>query len=531
MDRLTQNQALNVNDQLVSNNGRVILVMQGDGNLVLYRTDDGHALWASNTLGKPANHAVMQGDGNFVVYSQGGQPFWATATDGHPGAWIVLQDDGNLVVYDNVNRALWASNTVQNFGPSFVRGFLPSTNAPLFHNGPWPAGTAVSISIFGLPPVNIDATGMGLCGGMSFLTRDIFESGTPQLRGTASNQIPLALADYLVNRLIQSFNGPATVSRWLSVTQALDHDTVVWGAGLFHQTVNEVPAILADIDAGKLCPIGIVLVQSYAAWDVFNNHVVLVWGYERHGDIMTLHTYDCNFQGRDDIHISLDISSTTPAKTITTNGTDSAISGQIRGFFRLPYTHADPSPAYIDDATVTASMAPPTSLTTGAQASVRLNAANTGSTTWTPALSYRLGSQAPQDNSNWGTNRVNLQQASVDPGQTASFQFNITAPAAAGNYAFSWQMVRELVHWFGQGSPSISVAVGSPADTCAQLHQRHADLVAQLQNVRNEIANIDWRNAVQARILAIMLNRQAQTIQSQLTAIEGQQHANGCAQG
>lgn len=34
MDRLVANQELNVNDQLVSNNGRVNLIMQGDGDLV-----------------------------------------------------------------------------------------------------------------------------------------------------------------------------------------------------------------------------------------------------------------------------------------------------------------------------------------------------------------------------------------------------------------------------------------------------------------------------------------------------------------
>jgi hypothetical protein len=115
MDRLQQNQQLNINDQLISNNGRVNLIMQGDGNLVLYRTHFIRALWASNTWQNPVNHVVMQDDGNLVAYSAAGAPYWATGTDGHSGAWVVLQDDGNLVVYDSANNPLWASNTVQNF--------------------------------------------------------------------------------------------------------------------------------------------------------------------------------------------------------------------------------------------------------------------------------------------------------------------------------------------------------------------------------------------------------------------------------
>jgi hypothetical protein len=115
MDRLQPDQMLNINEELASNNGWLKLVMQGDGNLVLYRTQIARALWASNTNGKPVSRVVMQNDGNLVAYSAQGVPFWATGTYGRPGAWVVLQDDGNLVVYDSANNPLWASGTVQDF--------------------------------------------------------------------------------------------------------------------------------------------------------------------------------------------------------------------------------------------------------------------------------------------------------------------------------------------------------------------------------------------------------------------------------
>lgn len=117
---LQANQQLSINDQLPSNNGLLSVMMQGDGNVVLYRTQFGRALWASNTEGMPVTHVIMQADGNLVAYSTDGTAYWATGTQGHPGARAVLQDDGNFVVYDSANNALWASNTVQDFNsPTF----------------------------------------------------------------------------------------------------------------------------------------------------------------------------------------------------------------------------------------------------------------------------------------------------------------------------------------------------------------------------------------------------------------------------
>ena len=115
MDRLLPGQQLGVDAELRSNNGWLRLVLQGDGNLVLYRVQVQRYLWDSGTYGKPVSRVIMQGDGNLVAYSNTGQALWASNTDGHPGASVVLQDDGNLVVYDTAGRALWATNTVQDF--------------------------------------------------------------------------------------------------------------------------------------------------------------------------------------------------------------------------------------------------------------------------------------------------------------------------------------------------------------------------------------------------------------------------------
>ena len=121
-NQLHANQQLNVTDHLDASNNTSRLIMQDDGNLVLYRSDEGRPIWASNTHRKPVNHAIMQGDGNFVCYDNSGHAFWATGTSGQPAAYIFLQDDSNLVVYGSNNTPLWASNTVEDFSRSDTFG-------------------------------------------------------------------------------------------------------------------------------------------------------------------------------------------------------------------------------------------------------------------------------------------------------------------------------------------------------------------------------------------------------------------------
>jgi hypothetical protein len=113
--RLNANQLLSVNQQLVSSNGKARLVMQSDGNLVLYRVADNRALWASGTYGKPMTQALMQTDGNFVGYNAGKTiAYWSSGTSGYPGASVVLGDDGDLKVVHPSGAVLWWSGTYIN---------------------------------------------------------------------------------------------------------------------------------------------------------------------------------------------------------------------------------------------------------------------------------------------------------------------------------------------------------------------------------------------------------------------------------
>ena len=110
---LEPGQRLYAGDTLYSPSHSYRLIMQGDGNLVLY--SGGSALWSTKTNGHSGANAVMQGDGNFVVY-QSGHPLWNSHTEGHGGANLDMQDDGNLVIRDS-GAAIWATGTNQPAAP------------------------------------------------------------------------------------------------------------------------------------------------------------------------------------------------------------------------------------------------------------------------------------------------------------------------------------------------------------------------------------------------------------------------------
>lgn len=102
--RLQPGVTLNPEDYLWSENHQHKLLMQGDGNLVVY-TRAGKATWASGV--SSGRRVVMQDDGNLVIYD-GNTAKWASDTAGHSGAYLVLQDDGTLQVISG-GSVLWSS--------------------------------------------------------------------------------------------------------------------------------------------------------------------------------------------------------------------------------------------------------------------------------------------------------------------------------------------------------------------------------------------------------------------------------------
>jgi hypothetical protein len=85
-----------------------IAIMQGDGNFVVYlQTPSGsQAQWWTGTGGNPGDWVIMGGDGNLVVYKSDGIHYdWNSRTQNNPGACLIMQPDGNLVIYSQTRGA------------------------------------------------------------------------------------------------------------------------------------------------------------------------------------------------------------------------------------------------------------------------------------------------------------------------------------------------------------------------------------------------------------------------------------------
>ena len=148
------------------------LAVQDDGDVVIYGPQD-QAVWSTGTIAtgladgdvlragwsryspQENTYLLMQGDGNLVLYSPAGA-LWDSGTEGNPGAWAVLQSDGNLVVYSASDVALWDTTTNSPGDLAWVQG---DGNFVLYTAGDasvlWQAGTGgrtISGSVAPSPP-------------------------------------------------------------------------------------------------------------------------------------------------------------------------------------------------------------------------------------------------------------------------------------------------------------------------------------------------------------------------------------------
>lgn len=123
--QLAAGQSLMPGTELLSPSGNYGLLMQWDGNLVMYSGPPGsqsarwgnapYPMWSLGTYGQPGNYLTMQRDGNLVVYSTAGRAVWSTRSWGTGSSNVFrMQDDSNMVVYNGA-RPIWWSGTWQTY--------------------------------------------------------------------------------------------------------------------------------------------------------------------------------------------------------------------------------------------------------------------------------------------------------------------------------------------------------------------------------------------------------------------------------
>jgi hypothetical protein len=222
---------------------------------------------------------------------------------------------------------------------SWVPGFRPSQDAFQFTNS-FPPAPAVSLDLGPAGTIGVGDASGGLCGGMVFAVRDLVEAGQarPDLTSPPAPDSPLF--GYLVRRLLDSWDVPGGVFRYLRWMVTPDADT---GVGPFRVqgvrglTLREQwPHLRAALDAGTLSPIGLVTVHGADLTKVGNNHQVLAYGYVLDGDRVELAVYDPNTPASraDDVRIRFGLAAPAKAEPMTHTVN---ISHPIRGFFLTRY--------------------------------------------------------------------------------------------------------------------------------------------------------------------------------------------------
>jgi hypothetical protein len=222
---------------------------------------------------------------------------------------------------------------------------MPSGQAFRFANS-WPHVAAFTVNVKGID-VPVGDASKGLCGGMVFATRDYFEGGQaiPALTATPGSG---PLYEFVGRRLKESFDLPLGPTKYLQFMAAPDGDSGVpvlrWFGllrvrGVAYRTIHdELPKIIADIDANKLSCVGLVCCKGVDPIDLGENHQVLAYRYELAADDMRLWVYDPNRPGRDDVYLHMSVARPTkPTPIDFVNG-----SKDVRGFFRVAYTPQTP---------------------------------------------------------------------------------------------------------------------------------------------------------------------------------------------
>jgi hypothetical protein len=214
-----------------------------------------------------------------------------------------------------------------------VPGFLPSTHGLHFSNS-YPPGPTVRFGPLDPRIIGVGDASSGLCGGMCFTVRDLFEAGItpPSDRTPPDNGTPRF--DSIVRRQVQSLD-------WLRLPVRFWLRSALGGSiGGDRATTayeREWPSIRREIDEGRLAMLGLIRVAAFNPFKLTGNHQVIAYGYAEDGRGVTLRVYDPNWPDRDDVAITLHVD---PAFRPT--GLEQSTGEALLGYFSYRYIPAEP---------------------------------------------------------------------------------------------------------------------------------------------------------------------------------------------
>ncbi|MEI6913841.1 MAG: chitobiase/beta-hexosaminidase C-terminal domain-containing protein [Armatimonadota bacterium] len=129
----------------------------------------------------------------------------------------------------------------------------------------------------------------------------------------------------------------------------------------------------------------------------------------------------------------------------------------------------------------------PTTMVALQEYDVSVTVKNTGETCWNAEF-FKLGALGESDPFTELRQKMPSGTAVMPNGQY-TFSFRMTAPATPGSYTTDWQMVHEVIRWFG-GTLSVPITVTSGPDTIAP--RSVASLTASPGTAS---VNLEWQNS------------------------------------
>lgn len=111
-DRCLANGILQKESLLKSNNGKLKLILQGNGNLEILCGN--YSIWSSGTYGYNIDALHFNSEGKILILNKDksvAKELVPLRQSTHSAEKLILQDDGNLVLYDYNSNPLWSTGT------------------------------------------------------------------------------------------------------------------------------------------------------------------------------------------------------------------------------------------------------------------------------------------------------------------------------------------------------------------------------------------------------------------------------------
>jgi hypothetical protein len=220
-----------------------------------------------------------------------------------------------------------------------VPGYRPSLFGLHFANSFRP-GPLVRLNL-GIARIPIGNARNGLCGGMAYASRDLFEAGVRPPAAAEPPDSGSPLYRYVVARLFASFGLPWGPLRYLLWQWLPRRDRLGVRSPRWRSIAREWPRVRADIDAGRPSPLGLVRTRLLSPLQLGRNHQVLAYSYDLDevSDRLFLLVYDPNHPDDDSVGLSLSLSTADSATADIGYVSDEA---PVYGFFRTRYRFRRP---------------------------------------------------------------------------------------------------------------------------------------------------------------------------------------------